>query len=858
MLVVNKILFLFIISSSLKFAIFTSKINIMKTFYTLFILVFALTNVKSQSGTFQSIATGNWAASSTWTQTAGSDADGIPDGDDNLTITTHTVKLASGANNTCKSLTIDASGVLDGNNGKLVLKGNFTNNGFVIKNMSVVVQANCTFSSASTFTNTGEIRVTGGTLTFAPGTVLNKKGNINLQISGTKIINNGSITLNVGSPVGKISGVASTSWTNAAGSYLKISADVTGSTVFNFTAATNTVVYAGSCATIVPTTYNSLEVISNTAKTLNADLNVTGNFLFSGSTNSLDVNGNTINVGGNFTHSSGTIDFESSGSKVIFNNSSAATQVVSGAAVTRFYDLEIDNPGGSVSFTSFKRVINDLIMTNGNCNSNTDRLILTSDANATAAIAAITNTANVSFSGSMVVEKFIDDMFLDGGFGGSPVGGPVMSYDLSSPVSNSTVNDWDNEMYLSGIGDYDGIGGPAGVDGTTPAGFNSMYTYAETTNTFVTVTGSGTSLAVAKGYQILMADDQGNSQWNAKTIDTRGLPNYGDITLSGLTRTAGQGLGWHLVGNPYASAIDYNLTTKTNVSNNVYFTDQGNYSNWFTTFGDRILPAHQGFYLEANSGSIGGRSVKFTESCKVSDHTTFYHRKKPVYDIKLVLSSALTPYSHENHIIFDSNAKPGFDEDLDASYRKFPAAIAPAIYMKDNVANRGIITNYMDTKAEEVVIPLEIFTPKTGVYYIDAVALNTEGYKTIWIENVKTGDKYEIGNPAAVEGKEMATNFNYVLRMSKTVKPTIIEKEENNVLVFATENTLNVKSVGQDQTINELKVYDMAGKLVLSQSNISISNTDAFQVDISHLTAGIYVVSTTNADLKTKNSKIVK
>jgi hypothetical protein len=823
----------------------------MKIFFTLLILIFSITSLKSQA-TFQSKASGGWGIAGTWTITTGSDLDGIPDGDDNVIVSTsHTVILIGGGQNSVsKTLTINTGGTIKGNNGKMVLKGNFTNNGQVLQNVNVVVQANCIFSSVTTFTNTGEIRVTAGTLTFAAGTVLKKRGNISLQIANTKVINNGSVTLDLGSPIGKISGTTNTQWTNNAGSYLKITADISGTTVFNFAAPTNTMVYAGTCTNIVNTIYGNLELTSGTSKVLSADLNVKSNFVFSGLNNVLDINGHILSVGGNFTHTSGTIDFESSLGKMIFNNTSSGTQVVGGAGLTRFYDLEINNPGGSVSFTSPKRVVNELIMTAGNCNSNAARLILVSDVNATASIPAITNTAVVSFSGNLVIQKFIDNISLTGPWG--------LHYNLTSPTQSSVVMDWDDEMFISGIGSYDGIGGPAGVDGITPGGYQSMYTYNEVTNAIVAVTGTNTPLVVAKGYQLLLADNSSNDQWYAKTIDTKGIPNYGNVTLTGLTYTSGKGLGWHLVGNPYASAIDYNLVTKTNVTNNIYYTDQGNYSDWFGTFGDRILPAHQGFYLEASSGSLGGRSVVFKESSKVNNHTTFYNRSKPVYNIKMVLSSALTPYAHENHIIFAENAKIGFDEDVDASYHKFPAAVAPAIYMKDNVAERGIITNYMSDKADEVTIPLEIFTPKTGVYYIDVVALNTEGYKNIWIENIKTGDKYEVGNPAAVQGVEMETNLDYVLRMSKASKPEIIEKDDNNVLVFATENTLNLKSLTTDQIVTELKIYDMTGKLVLSLTDISITATSALQVDISGLTPGIYVVSTLNANKKTKNSKIVK
>ncbi|MCC6181486.1 MAG: T9SS type A sorting domain-containing protein [Bacteroidia bacterium] len=827
----------------------------MKKLFTL--LSFLFLSLMLKSATFESIANGSWMAASTWSMTAGSDIDGVPDFSDDVIITTHTVTLANAANS-CRNFTNTATGTLVGNSKKLYLKGNFTNQGKILTNIDLNFLSNSLFSSTPTYTNTGTFWLQSAiTVTIASGTTINKVGPIRFQTNTAKVVNLGDVTLkNLGSTLGTLYFMKSANkWTNASGSSLCLSANIStvGATspTLDCSANSNTMTYSMNVNQIFDTEYYNLNLSSNTSKNLSSDLHVLNNLTITGiASNRLYSNGNNIFIGGNLTNNLGLIDTETSGDTVIFNGI-GNTQTVSGTKVNRFWNLKIDNPGGSVSFTTNQLVINDLIMTNGNCNSNTSKLTLVSDENATAAIAQITNTASVSFSGSMVIQKYIQDMYLaDDAPGG-------MYYDLSVPVSNTNVMDWDNEMYISGIGDYDGIGGPAGVDGYTTDSSSTMKTYDETTNTFSPVTGTNTALAVGKGYQLLMADDAAMSFWNDKTIDSRGTPNYGDVKLTGLSYTGSAGGGWHLVGNPYASAIDFDLLTRANVNYEVYYTDQGNYSDYLANIGT-IIPSYQGFYIVASSGGFGAKSITFHESSKVDDHMTAFYKNKPKYDIRLNLSSALTPYAHKNHIIFKDNMLSGYDEGIDAVYRKFPKAVAPAIYMKDAVSNKGIITNYMNSNADNQTIPLEIFTPKTGVYYVDVEVLNYQGYNQIWIENTKTGDKFDILNQVPIQGEEMKTNSDYVLRMSKSSAQNPIIKADDNVLIYTTENTLNLKSSFNDQVLKEVKIYDLSGKLVLALSNVAINNINAYCINISSLQAGIYVVNTINEQMQVKNHKIIK
>ncbi len=799
---------------------------------------------------FSSLASGSWTVSTTWTITSGSDLDGYPDADDNVHILSgHTISL-NVTTSYCKSMTIDAGGVFKGDSRRLGVKGNFVNNGSVSTSLSLYMQlAGATFSSSTVYNAPGDWYIQKN-CTIAAGTVINKRNSITIQNANTQVVNFGSVTLNNSSATatnGKIGCTGSNKWINKAGSSLTLNANTGGLTPANFicTEATNTVTYNGSNPTVLNTTFYNLNIMAVSTKTLAGNLSVLNNFFMNGTMISDGVTPAKLSVGGNLT-ANGAIGLNSPNDTLVFDGTSASTQTVSGTGQGTCYNIKINNIGGAgVIFNSTYNITNDLVMVSGNCNSNS-RLFLLSNASTSARLAPITNTAGVSFSGNAIVQKFINTM-------------PGQYYDLSSPVSNTNVMDWDNEMFISGIGADDGIGGPQGVDGDVFNGAVSMHTYDEPTNSFVPIGGPATSLVPGTGYQLLLADDGSATTWFAKTIDNRGIPNYGDVSLTGLTYNASDGAGWHLVGNPYASHIDYLAVTKLRMTNNIYFTDNGNYSDYVATYGT-ILAPFQGFYVETNT-SLAAHSLTFTEACKVDNHTTEFYRTKSARDIKLMVHSALVPYSHENTINFNQEATVNYDENFDASYRKFPLPFAPAVYMIDKTIHKNLIRNVIDSKADEVTIPLGIFTPKAGVYYLDVTVANSDAYTELWIENTKTGNQYEVGSSVAVQGEELGTNSDFVLKMSKkakTASPAMANALENDVMIFTTENTLNLKSLNNNHSIKSLDIYDMTGKLMFSQLNINVTAQNIAKLDISSLNNGIYIVNTVDDRGKVLNKKIVK
>ncbi len=871
----------------------------MKKLYTL--LLFAILGLNNiNAATFSSVSSGTWSAPATWTITSGTDADGIPDSDDDLTINGgHNITLT--ATSYFKTLLIQASGILVANSQVIRGSGNFTVNGAVSGTLSYLVMAPSIFSSSSIYTNAGNWNIYSN-LTIAAGTTISKSNNITLYTN--------NITTNLGTvKIGTVNLFNGGSWINGTGSSLEISVNPAGSTAFDFTAIGNTMIF-NTANTIMSIPYYNLSLIGgggakyayanltvlnnltigpgggNVLNFQNFNLALGGNWINTANTTCLNqgivtFNGsgtqtisrpagqetiNNIVLGGtgtvllastlnvtNLTINSGTFDVNTSNQVVnlrgnLINNSilncrtgtinfnGTTSQSISGSTNTQFYNIVLNNSIGCV-INSAQSLTNALTLTTGDFNSN-GNFILVSDATKTARIAP-KGGGTPSFSGNMTIQKFIS-------------GRSEGWHDLSSPVTSTTIMDWDDEMYMSGIGPFDGIAGPAGVDGYA-GNFYSVLTYNEPTATYSNVIGSTTALVSGKGYETWFADDQ--AVWDAKTIDTKGVPNFGNKTIT-LSYSAGAGAyaGVNLIGNPFASSVNYASCTKTNVVGNILILDNtGNYTDYGAS---PVIPPHQGFWITA-SGS--GASLVVLETAKSTATATTYYRTVPDFGIKMVFSNSTLPYYNENTIKFETNSSVKYDREFDALYMKSPNKNAPAMFMYAD-QNAKLITNAINTDEEDITIPLGIYTPIEGTYNIEPTVINTGNYNYVWIENIKTGKKFNLDASISIGGKNDETNNDYVLRLSKTSQTSLTSQSilENDVTVFNTENQVNIKAFNSNHQINHISIFDISGKLLLEQTNLTLDAGNTIQIDISNLAKGMYIVNVIDESNHSISKKIIR
>lgn len=315
--------------------------------------------------TFQSAGTGTWNSAARWTLISGTDADGIPDSNDDIVLQSGNT-ITINANYSCNNLTFNGGGLSYSGNRTLTVGGN----------VSVTATSTVSGSSASQFlTITGNMNVNTGfsltipaiTYSISGTTTLDGNltiggygrtrtfGNININASGTLELTgahtnniNGNFTNN-----GTFSATAYNQIFNLAGSLTNNGTFNSGDgQTYSFSGSSNSI-SGTNPITIFEAVFDSPANYTNTATlTITDGMSGTGSF----------TNGNGANLtltnGGPFTVS--TFDASATGNTITYTGYGSPTGF-SGS----YYNLVLNKSSGSLGFSGAPSILNDLTIQSG-------------------------------------------------------------------------------------------------------------------------------------------------------------------------------------------------------------------------------------------------------------------------------------------------------------------------------------------------------------------------------------------------------------------------------------------------------------------------------------------------------------
>jgi trimeric autotransporter adhesin len=624
--------------------------------------------------------------------------------------------------------------------GSIAFNSSFTISAGVVKATDYITSNGANAASIST------LAMTGGTLNFTDPTAL-----AGLSANGTN-----TITLSAGSTIGYTASGAQTVYTNTA---------VTG----------------------LPSgiSYQNLSLGGSGIKTASSgNLNITGNFtntLANDVSNYLDVTGATV----------------------VFNGTTQSLAGGSGNG-TDFKNTTISG-GGTKTISSGKINIADdgiLTLSGSSTLAAGGFLTLKSGANSSATVAAI--PAGSSITGNVNVERYISgDQSYSRGY-----------RTISSPVSASSGNlVWPNLTYIHANTYTTGTGGATnGFDavGTGP----TMYLYRENMAPNFSSFISGNNRAIAKinngtiynfnidgdagtftipagnGLLLFFRGDRATTvsptvtSTIAKptTFTATGYLNQGDITVkhwttgtNGLLYTAGSPVsvrGFNLLGNPYASSIDWDLITgQTNIGTTIWVYNptvkafstyvQGNGGVGTNTNGGSvadIIPSGQGFYVKTTGTSP---SLTFTESHKVNTQVSAANIQlaaaPPTTDLKYIRVKVTQDAENTDDalIFFKPGTSSDYTVDEDADYLRGNNVVA----ISTRVNNRAALAiNQMPLPTYKENINLNVIVPADGTYQLSVSEIHDmPAQYDVWIKdwlkkdsvNIKTSPTYNFTAVAA-------------------------------------------------------------------------------------------------------------
>lgn len=333
--------------------------------------------------------------------------------------------------------------------------------------------------------------------------------------------------------------------------------------------------------------------------------------------------------------------------------------------------------------------------------------------------------------------------------------------------------------------------------------------------------------------------------------------------------------GWTLLGNPFGSAIDFDLLTKSNLESTIYIWDPnvtdgdggtepnqptGSWKTYNGTSGDvtggRIAP-FQGFLVENN----GAGSVTFTQSGKTTETpATFLGKDNPPAFVRLELegngmrNSAWLEFSPDG-----STKKTNGD-----AWELTPLSTNFAL-LATRKADASLVDIGRYPQSGEMEIPLVAKATWAGKYTLRVTDFESPG-QTLYLNDLQRGksirlvkdSQYEFtidqamkapANPFAIlqKGlkKQVGNSHRFVISSSALENPAE-ETPEQFSLDQNYPNPFNPVTVIRYQLpVNSqvrLEVFDMAGRqittLVNSQQN---AGTHSVNFDGSNISSGVYM-----------------
>lgn len=450
------------------------------------------------------------------------------------------------------------------------------------------------------------------------------------------------------------------------------------------------------------------------------------------------ADGGTLSVAGNFLNNGGAV--AGAGSGLVALTGSAA-QTIGGSSPTAFFNLSIGASGATLSGPA---AVQRLLTLTGSLSTGGQGLTLLSTANSQGQVV----NSGGAVSGNVTVQRAID---------GSRNGQDIGYRHYSSPVAGAAVSDLNSST-------------GRGFAAVLPQAYNASAT-PRATQPFPNVFGYNQDLIAGsiatdhkfnfdkgffvpsdafaagdpraglqpgRGYSVNIGDDV--------VVDFVGALNNGNITVAGLNNSGADGAGFQLLGNPYPSALDWDLVNGVQIDPALYvFKSDGRYTGTYATYvngqgangGSHVLPLGQGFFVRA-SGNGGSVSFENTDRLTTYDATPFQRGSS---DERPALTLALRTAAgrgEQTLIYFEAGATPAYDAKFDAQHLAGPGAPL-------NLASMGgggslSINGLPALSGADVLVPLALSAAAPGTYALEVDALQSlpAGYRA-FLRDALTG-----------------------------------------------------------------------------------------------------------------------
>ncbi len=321
----------------------------------------------------------------------------------------------------------------------------------------------------------------------------------------------------------------------------------------------------------------------------------------------------------------------------------------------------------------------------------------------------------------------------------------------------------------------------------------------------------------------------------ASTKQFSGVLNKDNISVSGLAVSAGDYKGWHLLGNPFTSAITWGTGNwaLSNITATAKIWKESTAAYIDLTSGLGIIPSLNGFMVE----TTGSGALTIPTDARVHNTTTPWYKATDNPKIILQANDPSGQTAQESIIISENAATAGFDPAFDSH---FLAGHAPLFY---SVAGSDqLSTNAQPEIGGAVQIPFD-FIKNNGVNFTIEAKLISNLAGPVILNDLKTNASQDLKvSPVYSFTSEAGDNPNRFMISFRSVG--IDDNKNSNSFAISSTGKTIIVNANVDNITGSVNVYNMMGQLMAQQS---LSGGKLTKINLASGT-GYYLVKVITAD----------
>lgn len=338
-----------------------------------------------------------------------------------------------------------------------------------------------------------------------------------------------------------------------------------------------------------------------------------------------------------------------------------------------------------------------------------------------------------------------------------------------------------------------------------------------------------------------------------------GAKNIGLTNTAGTTNPTNDPSGFNLVGNPYPSALDWDIDdavdawTRTDLGASMYFWTGTQYGVYVkgggagsgTNGATNIIPPHQGFMVYCSN--VAGGSLAVGNDARVHSSQGFFKS-----DVASMLKFRINGnnLSDEFTVNVNENASSIFDLDYDAK-KFYGIDAAPQAYTMTSQNDKLSINSIPSVKGNQI-IPVGVSVGVDGFYEIVLSDIVDFENTPVLLEDIQEHKLIDLKLTSSYKFFMTADDASHRFNIRFTHDDVIFNNDQNlmdGVVVFAKDKKVVVNSI--EELTGQVIIFDMMGREVASQK---LTNTINSELNV-NADQGTYIVKIVSEE-KVLNQKV--